>query len=39
MIKGDVQLKKYISKYYKNLFGAREENNFSMVESQRDDIT
>jgi hypothetical protein len=39
VIKGDVQLKKYISKYYKNLFGAPEENNFSMVESQRDDIT
>ncbi len=38
LIKGDEDLKKYITKYYENLFGPLEENNFSMVESQKEDI-
>nr|ABA95978.2 retrotransposon protein, putative, unclassified [Oryza sativa Japonica Group] len=38
VIKGDVQLRKYITKYYKNLFGPPEENNFSMRESRIEDI-
>jgi hypothetical protein len=31
-------LKAYITNYYKNLFGAPEEGNFYMDESQKDDI-
>jgi hypothetical protein len=32
------QLKNYISKYYKNLFGAPAQNNFTMIETELDDI-
>ncbi len=38
MIKGDAQLKKYATNYYKYLFGAPDVNCFSMFESQKDDI-
>lgn len=38
IIKGDVQLRKYITRYYKKLFGPPEENNFSMMESRKEDI-
>lgn len=38
MIEGHEQLKSYITNYYKNLFGAPEEGNFSMDESRTDDI-
>nr|ABA93862.1 retrotransposon protein, putative, unclassified [Oryza sativa Japonica Group] len=38
VIKGDEELRKYITKFYKNLFGAPERNNFSMFEDQKDDI-
>jgi hypothetical protein len=37
-IEGIDNLKKYITSYYKNLFGASEEGNFFMDESQIDDI-
>ena len=37
-IEGHEQLKSYITNYYKNLFGAPEEGNFSMDESRTDDI-
>jgi hypothetical protein len=32
-------LKTYITNYYKNLFGAKEDGNFSMDESRTDDIS
>lgn len=35
---GDIELKKYITNYYKNLFDQPDETNITMVESQRDDI-
>jgi hypothetical protein len=35
---GEEKLKSYITNYYKKLFGALEENNFSLVEDYRDDI-
>lgn len=38
VIKGETQLKKYITAYYKGLFGRPEESNFSLVESLREDI-
>lgn len=38
MIEGHDQLKSYITNYYKNLFEAPEEGNFSMDESRTDDI-
>ena len=38
MIEGHDQLKSYITNYYKNLFGAPEEGNFSMDETRTDDI-
>jgi hypothetical protein len=38
VIEGDELLKKYITKYYKGLFGSPLENNFSLDESIRDDI-
>lgn len=38
VIKGDVQLKKYITNYYKDLFGSPKENNFSMNESEKEGI-
>lgn len=38
VIRGDVQIKKYITKFYKDLFGAPVGNNFSLMESQREDI-
>jgi hypothetical protein len=38
-IEGPNNLKSYITNYYKNLFGAPEEVNFSMDESRTDDIT
>jgi hypothetical protein len=37
-IEGPDNLKNYITAYYKNLFGAPEEGNFFMDESQTDDI-
>ena len=38
MIEGHEQLKSYITKYYKCLFGSPEEGNFSLSESQTNDI-
>jgi hypothetical protein len=38
MIEGLDNLKSYITNYYKNLFGAPEEGNFSLDESRTDDI-
>jgi hypothetical protein len=38
MIEGLDNLKKYITSYYKNLFGAPEEGNFFLDETQTDDI-
>jgi mannosylglycoprotein endo-beta-mannosidase len=38
MIEGLDNLKNYITSYYKNLFGAPEEGNFFMDETQTDDI-
>jgi hypothetical protein len=38
IIEGDENLKTYITKYYKGLFGHLERNNFSLVESMREDI-
>ena len=37
-IEGQEQLKSYITNYYKTLFGAPEEGNFSMDESRTEDI-
>ena len=39
VIEGHEHLKSYITKYYKNMFGEPKEGNFSMDESQIDDIT
>lgn len=38
VIVGDTELKKYITNYYKNLFGQPAESNISLVEDQIDDI-
>lgn len=38
VIEGDKNLKKFITRYYKNLFGASERNNFSLDESRTGDI-
>jgi hypothetical protein len=38
VVEGDEQLKKYITKYYKGLFGSPLENNFSLDELIRDNI-
>jgi hypothetical protein len=38
IIEGDENLKKYITKYYKDLFGRPEGNNFSLLESMTEDI-
>ena len=38
IIVGDAQLKAYITNYYKGLFGQPEDNNFSLVESQNQDM-
>jgi len=38
LIEGDENLKRYITDYSKGLFGASEENNFTMIESKREDI-
>jgi hypothetical protein len=38
VIVGDVDLKTYITNYYKGLFGPPEENNFTLVEDQNQDI-
>jgi hypothetical protein len=38
IIEGQDKLKSYITNYYKNLFGASEEGNFFMDETQTDDI-
>jgi hypothetical protein len=35
---GDVDLKTYIKIYYKGIFGPPEENNFTLVEDQNQDI-
>jgi hypothetical protein len=35
---GEEKLKSYITNYYKKLFGAPKENNFSLVEDYRNDI-
>jgi hypothetical protein len=37
-IGGQDNLNPYISEYYKNLFGAPAQNNFTMIETQLDDI-
>jgi mannosylglycoprotein endo-beta-mannosidase len=39
LIEGQDQLKEYITNYYKGLFGAPEEGNFTLDESRTDDIT
>jgi len=39
LIEGQAQLKEYITNYYKGLFGAPEEGNFTLDESRTDDIT
>ena len=39
MIEGEEQLKAFITKYYKGLFGVPEEGNFALDESRTDDIT
>jgi len=39
MIEGEEQLKAFITKYYKGLFGAPEEGNFTLDESRTDGIT
>ena len=38
MIEGHRELKNYITRYYKNLFGEPDESDFSLDESRRDDI-
>jgi hypothetical protein len=38
IIKGDDTLKKYITTYYKGLFGSHSENNCILDESIKDDI-
>ena len=38
VIVGDEALKKYITTYYKNLFGQPEESSITMVENRIDDI-
>ena len=38
VIVGDLELKKYITNYYKNLFGQLDEIDISLVESRIDDI-
>ena len=38
VIVGDIELKKYITNYYKNLFGQPDEIDISLVESRIDDI-
>ena len=37
-IEGHEQLKKYTTKYYKNLFGEPDEGDFSMEETRKNDI-
>ena len=37
-IEGQEELKRYITKYYKSLFGAPDEGNFSLDETRIDDI-
>mgnify|MGYP007126471105 FL=1 len=37
-IEGQAELKRYITKYYKCLFGAPEEGNFTLDETRTDDI-
>jgi hypothetical protein len=38
VIVGDIELKTYITNYYKGLFGSPEENNFTLVENNNQDI-
>jgi hypothetical protein len=38
VVEAEEQLLKYITSYYKGLFGSSERNNFSMNESMREDI-
>ena len=38
MIEGQENLKVFITKYYKDLFGSSQRNNFSLDESQINDI-
>ena len=38
MIKGQENLKAFITNYYKDLFGSSQRNNFSLDESQINDI-
>jgi hypothetical protein len=38
IIQGEENLKKYITNYYKGLFGRPERNNFSLLESMTEDI-
>lgn len=38
LVSGDVELKKYITRYYRKLFGPSGNNSLSMDETLRDDI-
>ena len=38
VIVGDAELKAYITNYYKSFFGPPKENNFSLVEDQKQDF-
>jgi hypothetical protein len=38
VVVGDSELKKYITNYYKNLFGEPDDTHINMVETQKDDI-
>jgi len=39
IIEGEEKLEKYVTKYYKNLFGKSERNNISLDETRKEDIT
>ena len=38
IIEGEEELEKYVTKYYKNLFGKSERNNISLDETRKEDI-
>ena len=38
IIEGEEKLEKYVTKYYKNLFGKSERNNISLDETRKEDI-
>jgi len=39
IIEEEEKLEKYVTKYYKNLFGKSERNNISLDETRKEDIT